>query len=148
MKDSVKARGLPVFARLTASMPLPAHYAGTLPVAKLPRLAEAIAASEGDLTVGLDLFRDGRGPLRLAGSLRGTLRLVCQRCLKPFLWTLDAPIALCLVFSEDEEARVLHDEEPYRVEDERLPLHELVEDEALLALPFAPRCADPDCSAD
>lgn len=144
MKEPVKARSLPQFARLTNTTPLPASYAGVLPVARLPRLVAAIAAPEGELAVSLELSRN-RAVLRLSGSVRGDLQMVCQRCLRSFAWPLDATVSLRLVFSEDEEARVLSEDEPYLVEDERLPLLDLVEEEALLALPYAPRCSAVDC---
>jgi uncharacterized protein len=47
---------------------------------------------------------------------------------------------LRLVGSEAEERRLLRECEPYLVEDDVLPLQEIVEEEALLALPIAPRC--------
>lgn len=147
MKEPVKARNLPQFARLTNTTPLPATYAGVLAVARLPRLVAALASADGELSVTLELTRQ-RAVLRLGGSVRGDLQLVCQRCLRPFTWPLDAKVSLRPVFSEDEEARVLGEEEPYLVEDERLPLHDLVEEEVLLALPFAPRCLAPDCRAE
>jgi uncharacterized protein len=147
MKEPIKARSLPQNARLTNTTPLPAVYGGVLPVGRLPRLVAAIATPDGELSVSLELSRN-RGALRLGGSVRGELLVICQRCLRQFAWPLDAAVSLRLVFSEDEEARVLSEEEPYLVEDERLPLHDLVEEEVLLALPYAPRCSAPDCRPD
>jgi uncharacterized protein len=45
------------------------------------------------------------------------------------------------VHSEAEERRLLHDCEPLLVEDDTVPLHEVVEEEVLLAIPIAPRCS-------
>jgi uncharacterized protein len=44
------------------------------------------------------------------------------------------------VFSEAEERSALADAEPLLVEDDRLPLRQIVEEEVLLALPMLPRC--------
>ncbi|MGQ0528539.1 MAG: YceD family protein [Panacagrimonas sp.] len=42
---------------------------------------------------------------------------------------------------EDEEARLMADYEPVLVAEDRLMLHQIVEDEILLALPMIPRCS-------
>jgi len=41
----------------------------------------------------------------------------------------------------------MQDHDTWLVQADRLPLHELIEDELLLALPLAPRCEKPDCAA-
>ena len=53
--------------------------------------------------------------------------------------------ALRLVNSESDEQAVLEQDDPYLVQDDQLPLRDLVEDEVLLALPMLPRCPDPGC---
>jgi len=83
----------------------------------------------------------------LNGTIDGALVLQCQRCLRSFEWPLHVSVALRLVFSEEEENRVMQDAEPYRIEDDVLQLHDVVEDEVLLALPIAPLCDREDCSA-
>src|SRR3546814_6525071 len=55
-------------------------------------------------------------------------------------WPLQIDIDLRLVETEEEEQAVLHEADPYLVQDDRLPLREIVEDEILLALPMLPRC--------
>lgn len=146
MNDAVK-KPLPLHAKVSTALGREARYEGVVPVARLPRLAAALAAPTGEVEAELTLGRDANRAPRLKGHLRGRLPLVCQRCLQPFDWPLDVAIDLRLVFNEDEETRVLKDAEPFLVEDDRLPIHALVEDEALLALPFAPRCERPDCDA-
>jgi uncharacterized protein len=95
--------------------------------------------------VDLQAEKDRQGQSWLRGAIRGELRLTCQRGLHPFTWVCDLTPALRLVESEADEKRVMQEAEPYRVEDDRLPLRELVEEEVLLALPIVPRCDDPDC---
>lgn len=120
---------------------------GSLPLAELPRLASALVDSEGSLRVGLRFSADAQALGRLQGELRGELRLLCQRCLRPMSWTLQTRFDLCLVGSEAEEERLLESCEPVLAEGGQLALREALEDEALLALPIAPRCANPDCAA-
>ncbi len=114
-------------------------YRGELPVYGLARLRSLLADDAGTLRV--DLQADAaRGQELLTGTIDAGLMLVCQRCMQPFAWPLHVDLDLRLVRSDAEEEAVLQQADPYRVEDDRLPLHELVEDEALLSLPMLPRC--------
>jgi uncharacterized protein len=143
MKPTAPGR-LPLHASASRALATRQHFRGTVPLAQLPRLAALMADAAGALDVELEAAKDG-GASWLRGTIRGVLSLTCQRGLHPFPWTCDAQMALRLVASEAEEARVLKESEPYLVQDDRLPLRELVEDEVLLALPMTPRCDDPDC---
>jgi uncharacterized protein len=140
-----RADGIPL--RVKASQAVLRHeaFAGSVPLAKLPRLAASLAESSGTLQVELQATRDGEGQDWLHGEIRGRLPLTCQRGLHAFDWDCDVALSLALVESEAEEEKLLKDAEPYRVEDDELPLRDLVEDEVLLALPMMPRCEDPDC---
>jgi uncharacterized protein len=140
-----RADGIPL--RVKASQAVLRHeaFAGSVPLAKLPRLAASLAESSGTLQVELQATRDGEGQDWLHGEIRGRLPLTCQRGLHAFDWDCDVALSLALVESEAEEQKLLKDAESYRVEDDELPLRDLVEDEVLLALPMMPRCEDPDC---
>ena len=136
--------GLPLHASATRALATGQHFRGAVPLKQLPRLAVQTADGTGSLDVDLHAVKDG-GASWLRGSIRGVLSLTCQRGLHPFSWTCEVDMALRLVATEAEEERVLKDSEPYLVQDDRLPLRELVEDEVLLALPMMPRCDDPEC---
>ena len=140
-----RADGIPL--RVKASQAVLRHeaFAGSVPLAKLPRLAASLAQDSGALQVELQATRDEEGQDWLHGEIRGRLPLTCQRGLHAFDWDCDVALSLALVESEAEEEKLLKDAEPYRVEDDELPLRDLVEDEVLLALPMMPRCEDPDC---
>lgn len=76
----------------------------------------------------------------LALSAQATVRLQCQRCLGPVEVHLD--VARRFRFVADETAAERLDEEiedEVLVLDRTLDLHELVEDELLLAMPLVPR---------
>jgi uncharacterized protein len=139
------AGGIPL--RVKASQAVSRHEAfnGSLPLAKLPRLAAVLAETSGALQVELQATRDGEGQDWLHGEIRGRLPLTCQRGLHAFPWDCDVALSLALVDSEAEEQKRLKDGESYLVQDDELPLRDLVEDEVLLALPMMPRCEDPDC---
>lgn len=81
-------------------------------------------------------------------ALTGEVAVICQRCLQPMQLTLDGTTSVLLAAnqreleawdSEVEDAEVVLADAP-------LDLNELLEDEFLLSLPFAPMCDDPGCS--
>ncbi|WP_159431084.1 YceD family protein [Fontimonas thermophila] len=118
------------------------RFCGELAVTALPRLCAQLGGNASVLRI--DLAADARsGWPRLHGSVTSVVELGCQRCGSEYLKPLQIGIDLRFVDSEDEERALLPDFDPYWVQDDRLPLHELVEDEVLLALPMLPRC--PTC---
>ena len=139
------AAGIPLHASAAKALASRQRFAGSLPVAQLPRLGALLADRDGSLEVDLAAEKEPGGAAWLRGGIRGQLSLTCQRGLHPFTWALDLRTDLRLVTSEAEEERVLKDCDPYLVQEDRLPLRELVEEEVLLALPMMPRCDDPDC---
>ena len=140
-----RADGIPLRVKASQAVARREAFAGSVPLAKLPRLAASLAESSGTLQVELQATRDDEGQDWLHGEIRGRLPLTCQRGLHAFDWNCDVALSLALVESEAEEEKLLKDTESYRVEDDELPLRDLVEEEVLLALPMMPRCEDPDC---
>ncbi|HWY23947.1 MAG TPA: YceD family protein [Nevskia sp.] len=136
MKD-----GIPQRVKASTSVTRGSAWSGAIPIARLPRLAASLTGLDGELQAELHASCDLAGAATLKGRISGALGLVCQTCMKPFSWPLQTQLELRLVSSEAEEKRLLHDCEPLLVEDDSLHLHALVEEEALLALPIAPRCA-------
>lgn len=113
------------------------RYAGPLDPAGLDRLRDLAPEDlRADLQVRTDPARQGW----VEGRIGGLLHLDCQVCGERFGWTLDAAVKLALAMSEEEEERLMAEGEPLLVRDDRLMLHEIVEDEVLLALPMMPRC--------
>jgi uncharacterized protein len=130
---------IPVHVSATSALTHPHRFAGALPVRGLVRLAQAVAETGGDLQAELTADRESGFP-RVHGRIEGALTLDCQRCNRPFQWPLRVEMDLRLVFSDQEEKAALASGDPYRVENDELPLRELVEDEVLLALPMLARC--------
>ncbi|MCB1896620.1 MAG: DUF177 domain-containing protein [Rhodocyclaceae bacterium] len=124
-----------------------ATVAQSRPVVGFERLADALFDPAGSLTFSVRGSRDRDGKHWLALAVAGTLTVQCQRCLEALDWALQVDNRLLLV----PEGREMPEEELQ--EDgwdclpvgPRLDLLELIEDEALLALPFAPR--HDDCCA-
>jgi uncharacterized protein len=139
------AAGIPKQVDAAKAISAGQRFVGTLPLAHLPRLGAQLADNSGALDVDLAAAREAAGAAWLSGRIGGTLSLTCQRGLHPFSWECAIEPRLRLVSSEAEEQRVLKDCEPYLIQDDVLPLRDLIEDEVLLALPIVPRCDDPDC---
>lgn len=138
--------GLPAFIEPVRLAELGRTLEGRLPVARLRRLAEVLADRQGEVEVRLEFEREPRSRSVVRGSIRGVLRLTCQRCLQPFELALDLPVHLVVVRSDAEAERLAAEEDPLLVGDaQALSLAELVEDELLLALPQVPAHPPPGC---
>jgi DUF177 domain-containing protein len=111
---------------------------GRIALASLERVAPLLASTAGELQVVMYLGRDPEGTFRLSGSIRGNLVLQCQRCLEELTRTLDIEFRLGLVRSQEAAERLLHGYEPLLVTAEPARIADIVSDEVLLALPFAP----------
>lgn len=135
-----------------------AETAGTLqgvwPTAEMVRLAaDAPPAGAGEVHWSAQGERRavaGDGPQTwLHVQARTEVQLVCQRCLGPMTLRVEAERSFRFVRDEDEATRLDEESEddvlalPKRG---LLDLHELVEDELILALPIVPRhevCPEP-----
>ncbi len=115
---------------------------GTVAAAELEQLSGIVLDSGAAIEVSLVALQRPSGRLGLDGSLRAELALCCQRCLQTMDWPLEREVAVELVASDAEAAKVHGDAEPYLLVDGRLMLRELVAEEVLLALPIAPRHAE------
>jgi uncharacterized protein len=114
---------------------------GAWPVADFPRLRDALRADGGALRYELEGLPEAQGRPALRLRLEGTLQLTCQRCLGALEFPLGIEVTLQLAASQAEmDAEPLEAEGPERIVAGReMPVHDLIEDELLLALPIAPR---------
>ncbi|MBI5451522.1 MAG: DUF177 domain-containing protein [Gammaproteobacteria bacterium] len=121
---------------------------GMVRVAELVRLSAAVLPGDERLAVELEFDREGRTSV-MRGTIRGQLRLQCQRCLNDMVLPVDIELALALVHSEDEANRLVADLEPAIVpSSSTISLHELVEDEVLLVLPIVALHDDAECGIE
>ena len=85
---------------------------------------------------------------RLHLTLTGNVAVPCQRCLEPMMIALSISSEFILVKDESEippEADDVEDHD-YLVADAEMDVLQLVEDEILLALPYAPKHEIKDCA--
>ncbi len=113
---------------------------GRLPVNGFSRLAEKLAANAGDVAIDFAFEKKGR-VATVQGHIKAELSLVCQNCLKNLSWTLDIPVNLGVVSSDEQANRLAEEFDPLWLEGDTVALKDIVEDEILLALPDFPRHA-------
>ena len=122
---------------------------GTLRITDLPRLAE-LGCRSAALTYWLRGVENAAGRPALGVEASGQLELQCQRCLEPLDFSLAAAAELELSTSEREIAGA-EDEVDRVLATRSMDVAGLIEDEAVLGLPFAPmheRCAAAAASRD
>ena len=119
---------------------------GVLPISGFPRLRDMLASEAGEVAYELRGMRDERGRPALQVSVQGTLELCCQRCLEPLAFEVHAEEMLVLAANVNEiHAEPADAHAPDRVVGgKEMPVRDLIEDELILALPYAPR--HEDCS--
>ena len=104
-------------------------------VEQLPRLQEAGAqdGSRIDVRLQFSMFDDRPA---VDGTLRGTVRLSCQRCMQPVAVPIEEPFQVILV--QQESAEEPGGYEPVIADPARFDARWLAEEQALLALPLVP----------
>ena len=114
---------------------------GLWPVSDFPRLRDMLASDEGEVAYEVNGVRDERGRPSLRVRVRGTLQLRCQRCLEPLPYEVLADEVLVLagtlaeIHAEPADANAAD----RVVAGKEMPVRDLIEDELILALPYAPR---------
>jgi len=116
---------------------------GSTPVAEMTRLASDCADNSGTINwkAAGSTSKQGYPELRL--SVEGTVQLVCQRCLQPYANPIKSSTLLMLGKDDadaDEIEEIIADESIDVIVGTRsMNLMDLLEDEALLALPHTPK---------
>jgi uncharacterized protein len=119
---------------------------GRMPLSGFARLRDLLASDAGEVAYEVKGLRDAQGRPSLRIGVRGTLLLRCQRCLEALRFEINEEEMLVLAATQDEiDADPIDTETPDRVLGRGMALHELIEDELILAVPGAPR--HEDCSA-
>lgn len=116
---------------------------GEILVASLPRLAAECIDSTGSLHWALAGGTHPSGHPELKMRVNGEVHLVCQRCLKPFGFRIASESTLVLAqddsHADQVEAALDDDEIDVIVGSKAMSVFDLIEDEALLAIPQSPK---------
>ena len=110
-----------------------------LPLKQFTRLLDGAHSDVGTVAVNLKFSRDARRFARMQGTLTTQVSLTCQRCLDPVDVAVVAEVDVYLLAREQDCER-LDEEEDFVVYGEgRCFVHDVIEDELILALPLVPR---------
>ncbi len=120
---------------------------GTIEISELTRLSDVLRDNSGIVDIDVSFDKEGRLPI-IQGEIKANLMLECQSCLEQIVLKVDRSFKLGVVESLEQADRLASDFEPLILENEKISLSALVEDELLLALPDFPRhehdCAEID----
>ena len=116
------------------------QLAGETPLEALPRVQSAVLGAEQPLVWRLAGNLDAWQRPVLSLRITGEVRVVCQRCLEAMPWPLALATDVVLFRNEEQlaDAEALDPEIEALLLDEAQDVRQLLEDEILLAIPFAP----------
>lgn len=120
---------------------------GTLGLASLQRLAESLSDGEGELVFEVRGEIDARLRPRLRIIVEGDINLRCQRCLGGMRHHLAVDSSLLVLKPGDQQEQVDIDDLDGVPASACTEISELIEDEVLLALPYAPRHDEGTCAS-
>ncbi len=111
----------------------------TIPLAGLPRLEGVLAAPSGDVR-GVVSFRRSLGTVVAEIESAAAPVLTCQRCMQALEWPVSSRSQVALIADVAAADRVAEGLETFLVENDRVSVRDLIEEELLLALPLVPKC--------
>jgi uncharacterized protein len=123
------------------------HLEGQVGVQRLTRLHDQLASTDGTVHYVLQGGLTERREPRIECTINGSVKLICQRCLRGLAHQITVQSKLIVVASE-AQLPALEEEDAsadYMVADPVFDVIALVEDEILLALPIAPMHAQGEC---
>ena len=110
-------------------------FDGVCDIASLTRIADLLSDKEGTLDVHLSFYKNESGLPALKGKVIGNLSLICQRCLDVMSLAIETSIDVVFVSNDEKAQRLQGGYETYLVEDSRILLNDLIEDEVMLSIP-------------
>ncbi|HXF65603.1 MAG TPA: YceD family protein [Burkholderiales bacterium] len=121
---------------------------GSLPVPALQRLQDCLFDALGEVAFVVTGGHDARQRPTLTLEVSGLLHLRCQRCLGLLDYPLRITNRLLLASAAEAASGALDEDELEWIEASvELDVADLVEDEIILALPYAPRHEEGQCRA-
>jgi uncharacterized protein len=109
----------------------------------LPRLADVLTDSEGEVSVSYEFGVTENAKAGVRIEVRAVPMLQCQRCMLPF--GLRVATQSDIEFAADEsQAGGCSTREPVMMSGGMVSLRDLAEEELILALPVAPACSTPE----
>lgn len=123
------------------------ELSGIAPLAEMPRLQDALAVPDGEISYVVRGLPDKDGKPMLEVAVDGICQLRCQRCLNGFAYPIKLVSRLLLAQPDelDEFSVEDSDEVDSIPADKHLDVLNMIEEEILLSLPFAPKHPPGEC---
>ena len=115
------------------------EFSGSIPIMRMKRLAGLLVNAQGEalFTASFRMDLDNRVVIDL--QVEAALPLICQASLEVYDEVVNRRTELAVIEDDKEQTELPDNYEPVRVENGRLAIARLVEDELLLAMPQIPR---------
>ena len=121
-------------------------FEGAVALVSFERFTKLLESSEGEISVKLHFFVDEEGNRLLEGNAQGSVKLICQRCLEPMDYDIEADFNISFAFHEEMARSMTGRFDPVVLSpDKRVSLVELIEDDLLLSLPMFSNHSDGEC---
>jgi uncharacterized protein len=114
-------------------------FHGTMPLSRMQRLSALLDSNAGEAAFSARFGYDRQKNVVIDLEVEADLMLVCQRSLLPYAEPVSRRSQLVVIESLAEQDSLPGHYEPVLVENHRVALLELVEDELLLGVPQIPR---------
>jgi uncharacterized protein len=108
---------------------------GSVLIAELPRLSDAVEETAGVITVDLAFGISVEKKKVVTGSASADITLVCQRCLEAVSVPVASDISLGIVWDEEGAEALPEYLDPWIVGEGMADLYDMIEVEMLLSLP-------------
>lgn len=125
------------------------RFQGTLPLKRLKRLEPMLAPADEKLQTGplarhdaafsASFGYDEQGLVTIKIHVEASLPLICQRSMEPYQEKVERNSLLVVIERVSEQDQVPESYEPVLVENRRLAIQDIVEEELLLAVPQVPK---------
>jgi len=121
-----------------------AKFSGSLGLERLPRFSDCLASTHCKVWANLRFCTD-TGHRVILGDISANADVSCQRCLEPVSIELGDEIKLAVLDSEEQLETLEERWEPWIIDDPKIQLASLVEEQLMLCLPLVSYHPDPNC---
>ncbi len=136
---------LPLYIDIRKAFDLESLFEGSCSLERLPRFADCLASSDGEVSGKLRFGSIGTGRRVITGSVSATVEVVCQRCLEPLSLELADTIQLALVESESQIDSLEAAWDPWMVDGPKISIASLLEEQLMLCMPLVSYHRDERC---
>ena len=116
-----------------------AQLNGKIEIGRLTRLCELLMSDKGSVSARFEFSQQGVDRTTVDLSYKGTLDLVCQRCLESVTEEISGRVLFVILEDDSMVSSAPEDHEPIVLSGIRCQPAEIVEDELIISLPLVAR---------